>query len=143
MITHQNQEELASTSKQDSIQKQEGLTAKQIFDKIIKGQTVRIPNDPILANQLKNHLNVIKSREKKLFASLGLDFVSSVISVKLVIDSKELSDLFREAENISAGQIFRTKKPTESYYQISLIAPKTRRKYPAFSIEQEPDANPI
>lgn len=93
------------------------LTARNIFDRIVKGQTVRLPNDPVLVDQLKNHLNVIKSREKKLFESLGLDFLSSVISVTKLHGS-----------DISTG-------PFECY-EIKLKAPKKRRTYSVFSIQE-------
>lgn len=86
------------------------LSAREIFNRIVKGQVVRIPYDPALAAQLKNHLGVIKHREKKLFKSLGLDWVSAIIK-------------------FSEVQI-----NTDYAFDISLTAPKTRRKYPAFSL---------
>lgn len=88
------------------------LTAREIFNRIVKGQVVRIPNDPVAAQQLKNHLNVIKSREKRIFADLGLDFLSSVVSV--------------------------LSTPEQDAFEVKLIAPKKRRKYTTFLINHEP-----
>jgi len=88
------------------------LSAREIFNRIVKGQVVRIPNDPVLAAQLKNHLSVIKHREKKLFKSLGLDWISAVI---VFWDVKSITDEILAID-------------------ISLTAPKTRRKYPAFAL---------
>lgn len=111
------------------IETSQELTAKQIFKQLLSGLVVKIPPDESLANQLKNHLNVIKSREKKLFLSLGLDFTSSIISVKF-IDAVILT----EAKLIIAP-----------YYSITLMAPKVRRKYTVFSIQQQeaPQDEPI
>lgn len=95
------------------------LTAREIFNRIVKGQTVRIPNDPGLAQQLKNHLNVIKSREKKLFESLQLDFISSVVSVE-IFPPQQIGEKY-----IVAG-----------YCEIKLVAPKKRRKYTTFLIHE-------
>lgn len=108
-----------------------GLTARQIFEKIVKGHTVRIPNDPILANQLKNHLNVIKSREKKYFLDLGLDFISSVISVTEIKEPFKLLNPKDNSVLIIPGQF--------KYlgYDIKLVAPKIRRKYTAFVIKDD------
>ena len=69
---------------------------------------------------MENHLNVIKSREKKLFSSLGLDFTSSVIRFNHVIES--------------------TEPVLVDYYEISLEAPKKRKTFPLFEIKK-PDDN--
>jgi len=100
------------------------LTAREIFNRIVKGQTVRIPHDPVLANQLKNHLNVIKCREAKVFRDLGLDFISSIISV-VAIETPQF--------------IYDPKNPINciAHYEIKLIAPKKRRKYSVFIIKNE------
>lgn len=108
------------------VQTPEGLTAREIFNKIIKGQVVRIHNDPVLANQLKNHLSVIKSREKKLFASLGLDFVSSIISVT---EHKEIPNRKFDSQELILSETVG--------YDIKLVAPKQRRRYPVFLIEPD------
>lgn len=94
------------------------LTAKEIWEQISKGQTVKIPNDPALAVQLYKHLNVIKSRTKKLFKSLGLDFAASIVSV----------------EPERAFGI-----PTETIvgFQIKLIAPKEYKKYAAYVVPEK------
>lgn len=97
------------------------LTAREIFNRIVKGQVVRIPNDPVLAKQLYNHLNVIKSREKRIFADLGLDFISSVVSVEFI-----------------ATQVDESKKTiTPAHHVVKLVAPKKRRKFTAFVINDE------
>ena len=103
-----------------------GLTAKEIFDKIIKGEVVNLPNDPVLARQLLTHLQVIKSREKKLFASLGLDFTSSIVSVDPVY-------------YYPADQKFDPNGQLSiiTHFEVKLIAPKKRRTYPAFTIQNE------
>lgn len=90
------------------------LSAKEIFDQISKGQTVKIPNDPILASQLYKHLNVIKSRTKKLFKELGLDFPTTIVSV--------IPQQDQQTQQI--------------YYDIKLEAPKEYRKYTAFVLEE-------
>ena len=95
------------------------LSAREIFNRILKGEVIKIPNDPVLARQLKNHLNVIMSRERKLFNSLDLDFPSAIIKVS-----------FQETYHISN---------LERYYEISLTAPKKRRKYPLFAVENKTD----
>lgn len=102
--------------KQTSENVKQGLTARQIFDKILKGGVVRIPNDSVLADQLYKHLNVIKSREKKLFSDLGFDFTASVIRIIAFCDVSELDIIG---------------------YDISLSAPKKRRTYPAFVIKEK------
>lgn len=104
------------------------LSAREIFNRILKGAVVRIPNDPVLAKQLQNHLNVIKSREKRIFSDLGLDFTSSVIKI---IPQPEVP------VNACGDPIF----PIQ-YYEIKLVAPKKRRKYPAFVI-QDHEPSPI
>lgn len=109
------------------------LTAREIFNRILKGETVRIPNDPVLAKQLQNHLNVIKSREKKVFLDLGFDFISSVISVEFKEEPVGKPREIIPTNNPS--QIFRT--PKQFYYEIKLVAPKKRRTYPAFVIKNE------
>lgn len=124
------------------------LTVREIFKRILDGQVVRIPNDPIAAEQLKNHLNVIKSREKKLFLDLGLDFISSIISVTevkspqaYIYDPKTI-----KPEDLTS-KIFRT-LPEAAIpipnsiqvigYEVKLVAPKKRRTYTAFVIKNEP-----
>lgn len=108
----------------DSLSLSRELTAREIFNRIVKGQVVRIPNDPGLAKQLYNHLNVIKSREKRIFADLGLDFISSVISVEPF--GKHLNP------------------ETFDGFEIKLIAPKKRRKYTTFIIQpNEPSPSTI
>ncbi len=57
------------------------LTAREIFDRIFKGETVRVPADFAATVRLANYLNVIKSREKRLYLDLGLRFTSSIINV--------------------------------------------------------------
>lgn len=57
------------------------LTAREIFNRIFKGETVRVPADFAATVRLTNYLNVIKSREKRLYLDLGLKFTSSVINV--------------------------------------------------------------
>jgi len=91
----------------------------------MKGQIVRIPNDPVLAKQLHNHLNVIKSREKKLFLDLGLDFISSVISVQ---EWKQIPNRKFEASELILSEVIG--------YEIKLVAPKKRRTYPAFVVKE-------
>lgn len=102
------------------------LSAREIFNRILKGAVVRIPNDPVLAKQLQNHLNVIKSREKRIFSDLGLDFTSSIISVEF-----RGTVINEVAKTVSLG-----------HYEIKLIAPKKRRKYPAFVI-QDHEPSPV
>lgn len=99
------------------------LSAREIFKRILKGEVVRIPNDATLAAQLKNHLNVIKSREKKLFTSLGLDWISAVL---------KFSDV---TAPIPANCFSGLTGYTIVAIDISLTAPKQRRKYPAFTIQ--------
>lgn len=111
------------------------LTARQIFDQLIAGKAVRIPPDETLANQLKNHLNVLKSRHRKLFSSLGLDSISSVISVQFV-----------DAIRIPPDEGSPDYEPNKilgipAYYEIKLVAPKKRRHYPAFVIQEENNNN--
>jgi len=100
----------------------EELSARAIFNRIVKGQIVRIPNDPVLANQLKNHLNVIKCREARVFRDLGLDFISSVISVVQFLQLTEVGNY--------------------EGYEIKLIAPKKRKKYSVFIVKDE-QPNPL
>jgi hypothetical protein len=119
------QQEKSSENNQEQLRE---LTAKQIWNRILKNETVRIPNDPILAKQLFNHLNVIKSREKELFLSLGFDFISTVISVT---EYKEIPNRkFSDSEMILSETIG---------YDIKLVAPKIHKKYPAFVISKEKD----
>lgn len=112
------------------------LSAREIFNKIVKGCVVRIPNDALLAKQIHNHLNVIKSREKKIFSDLGLDFISSVISVEKIT-------LYKGVKT-EHGQIIPMPllQPFTEAYEIKLIAPKKRRTYPTFSIQEEPNGSP-
>ena len=71
-------------------------------------------------------MNVIKSREAKLFRDLGLDFTSSIISVTQ--SPVVINDL--------------QKTITGGYYEIKLIAPKKRKTYPAFVVKKdEPNTN--
>jgi hypothetical protein len=95
------------------------LSAREIFNRIIKGHVVRMSSDLTTAMQLKNHLNVIKSREKKLFVSLGLDFISSIVSVKPT------------APAIGAIML----------WEFKLDAPKQRRKFSVFTINSEQQTN--
>lgn len=126
-----------------SQQQEKELSAREIFNKILKGQTVQIPNDPIAADQLKNHLNVIKSREKKLFLDLGLDFISSVISVtEIKSPNKYLYDPSIVKE-IGSREIFRTPYPQEIQgtevtigYEVKLVAPKKRRTFTTFTVKE-------
>lgn len=120
----------------DSLSLSRELTAREIFNRIVKGQVVRIPNDPGLAKQLYNHLNVIKSREKRIFADLGLDFISSVISVT---HFKKAGDWIKSESNPEINiQLF------DEWYEVKLIAPKKRRKYTTFIIQpDEPSPSTI
>lgn len=105
----------------DQNPQQRELSARQIFDRITKGETVRIGNDPVIADQLKNHLNVIKSREKKFFLDHGLDFISSTISVLCIVSPTG---------------------PETTHYEIKLIAPKKRKTFTAFVVKaNEPIAS--
>lgn len=125
---------------QESLSLSKELTAREIFNRIVKGQVVRIPNDPALAKQLYNHLNVIKSREKRIFADLGLDFISSVISVEFV--EKPINKPGQVIPTNNPLHIFRT--PKEFFFEVKLIAPKKRRKYTAFIIQpDEPSSSSI
>lgn len=100
---------------------QEGLTARQIFDKLLKGEQVVIPTiESDVIAQLKNHLQVIKSRDKKVFKSLGLDFTSAVIA------TVEVPVVINEAE----------KKIIPAHTIFKLNAPKLRKRYPvSFTIK--------
>lgn len=108
---------------------QEELSAREIFKRILAGQTVRIPYDIGLKDQLYNHLHVIKSREKKLFRSLGLDFTSAVVNFtpKYVTLTKPGTAIVHHSNVIGS-------------WEISLSAPKMRRKYATFSIASGPNA---
>ena len=61
------------------------LTARQIFDRLVKDGITRVqipkeqPFDYQQAAQLFGHLNVIKSRDKKVFKSLGFEHINAVI----------------------------------------------------------------
>jgi hypothetical protein len=112
------------------------LSAREIFNRIVKGQVVRISNDPVLAKQLLNHLNVIKSREKRIFADLGLDFISSVISV-VEIKSPPLKVINPDQEVDAPDYIELRGSEKVIAYEVKLIAPKKRRKYTAFVIDNE------
>lgn len=133
---------------------QSSLTAREIFNRILAGEVVKIPNDPQLVEQLRNHLNVIKSRDKKLFKSLGLDFTASVIKIEFkelptafiydpkIINPEELNKtvgcmqfLPREAQPITIIP--------SGFYEIKLVAPKIRKRYPVFTIEEDGEPNPI
>lgn len=103
----------------NSKENQKELTARQIFDRIVKGEVIRISNDPELAKQLFNHLNVIKSREAKIFRDLGLDYISAVISIEIIP--------FSIFENKING----------GYTQVRLKAPKIKKKYAAFIIAKQ------
>lgn len=121
------------------------LSAREIFNRIVKGQVVRIPNDAVLAHQIKNHLNVIKSREKKLFTSLGLDFLSSVVCVEktnkpIYYGNNGLEIPSHLGQVIPCEEIFKTE--TMYYYEVKLTAPKKRRKYSVFSIQENGTGEP-
>lgn len=120
-------------------QQSQGLSAREIFKRILAGQVVRIPHDEVLARQLQNHLNVIKSREKKLFASLGLDFTSSTISVKLIslpfhIATGEILD-GKPGEAIPVQNV--ADYSPKYFFEISMSAPKSRKCYPVFALENK------
>lgn len=112
----------------DTSTQQKELTARQIFNRIIKGEVVRIPNDPILAKQLQNHLNVIKSREARIFRDLGLDFISAVISVEAVIPPYKLIPVkdIKEAYTVVSEL---------DYYEIKIKAPKIKKKFTTFIVK--------
>lgn len=115
------------------------LSAREIWNRILKGEIVRIPNDPIVASQLKNHLNVIKSREKKLFLDLGLDFISSVISVECVPIVQYFDEQKQAWLDTKPGQALPLPicHKAIDLYEVKLIAPKKRNKYSCFVIKEE------
>lgn len=114
------------------------LSAREIFNRIVKGQVIRIPNDPELASQLFNHLNVIKSREARIFRDLGLDFISSIISIEPIqLPSEHSIDL-----PIKPGQLIPIADESfpiqmDCYYEIKLKAPKIKKKYPSFIVKKD------
>lgn len=56
------------------------LSAREIFNKILQGNVVSLPPlDPLSFSRLESHLNSIRSYDKKLFESLGLEFTKKVI----------------------------------------------------------------
>lgn len=129
------------------------LTVREIFKRILDGQVVKIPNDPVAAEQLKNHLNVIKSREKKLFLDLGLDFISSIISVTEVksppqylydpskINPDQITEAITADQFVKLGHLAAIEIPKTAQivgYEVKLVAPKKRRTYTAFVIKNEP-----
>lgn len=66
------------------ILKEKDLTANEIYELLLQGKKVQIPiSEKEIANLL-NHLNVIKSRDKKLKEDLQLDWERAIISTVFV-----------------------------------------------------------
>lgn len=98
----------------------QGLSAKAIFNSLMQKKTVRIPIE--FKEQLLNHLNVIKSREQKLFKSLGLDYVASIIQAEKIYGPNSKSEI---------------KEPIIVAYDFTLIPKPEVKRYPVFQIEEQ------
>ena len=91
-----------------TLEKQEefSLTARQIFDQLREGKIVRLSIPKYDAELLFSYLNVIKSREKKLWTSLGIEFDMMIIKLTF----------------------------TSDYAIYELKKPDPKRRYPVFAI---------
>jgi len=87
------------------------LSAQEIYSLLKEGKKVKLILEPADADSLYNYLAVIKSRDKKLFDDLGLNFVNCVI---------------------------RMNYQQQDSYLFELIKPKLNKKYSAFIIEGTP-----
>lgn len=91
------------------------LTATEMFDLLMTGKKIgqvsQCENDPNLI-RLLNHLNVVKSRSRKIYDSCGLDFGNSVLKC--------------EPKLSKAGQGI--------VVTISLALPQAPKKYASFII---------
>ena len=103
----------------------QSLSARAIFNLLMQKKTIRVPADPGVFDNLLNHLNVIKSREQKLFASLGLDYVTSIYNV-IPVSEKVTYD--PNATSIKELGIIA--------YDIKLIPKPATKKYPIYEIKE-------
>lgn len=66
----------------DDIQISHELTVREMFEQLLKNKKVTLLLSFSDADNLFSHLNVIKSREKKLFESLGFDFERKILRMQ-------------------------------------------------------------
>lgn len=67
----------------DTQDNEKDLTANEIYELLLQGKKVRVPGPNGIA-QLLSHLNVIKSKDKKLKEDLQLDWERAIIRTAFV-----------------------------------------------------------
>lgn len=91
------------------------------------GERVYLPTrDPIIVSNLKNNLNVIKSRSKKVFKELGFAFKDSIIKIDDHIQETFGYDTDKPEIKILIGKA--------NWSMVYLVAPNPRTKYSTFTI---------
>lgn len=92
------------------------LTAREMFDLLVQGKKVAMTTTKKNCPEIRmiiNHLNVIKSRSKRIFDDLGLIFENTIV--------KTFPADYRELEEGFTVEIF-------------LVPPDKQRKYSAYII---------
>lgn len=106
------------------------LTAKEIFNTIMRGERVYLPTrDFVIIENLKNHLNVLKSQAKKTFKELGFEFKNSVIKIDNYIREIKLKQV---GNGVPENSFIIREEDTWSV--VYLVAAKPSQKYSTFII---------